>query len=304
MEQRISTREDYLKRINSVIEYIHTHLDENIDIERLAEVANFSRWHFQRIMSAFLGEPIWTYIMRRRVMTAAELLRTTSLPISEIACEVGYDAPSSLTKAFRLFHNISPTAYRNNKNLTLMQTVKISKQLDLKAPKIVTLESKNAIYLELRGAYASLDFGGAYQKLWNYVKTHKVFGKGIEHICLYHNDLTKVANEQDLLTHVCLVVPKATQEDGEIRLKTIESGKYAKFTYVGPYSNLHQVYDAIYGKWLCENGGCTCGGCTPKANDCDCGCILRDAPCFEKYISHPGKTPPEKLKTEIYVPIT
>ncbi|MDR0348689.1 MAG: AraC family transcriptional regulator, partial [Tannerella sp.] len=60
MEQRTSTQEDYLKRINSVTDYIHTHLDEDIDIERLAETAHFSRWHFQRIMTAFLGEPIWT----------------------------------------------------------------------------------------------------------------------------------------------------------------------------------------------------------------------------------------------------
>jgi AraC family transcriptional regulator len=304
MEQRTSTQEDYLKRINSVIDYIHAHLDEDIDIERLAETAHFSRWHFQRIMTAFLGEPVWTYIMRRRVTTAAGLLRTTALPIGEIACKVGYDAPSSLTKAFRLFHNTSPAAYRNNKNLTLMQTVKISKQMALKAPKIITLEPKNAIYLELRGAYAGLDFGGAYQKLWNYVKTHKTFGKGIEHICLYYTDPTKATGEQDLLTHVCLVVPKAVEEDGEIRLKTIAGGKYAKFTYIGPYTGLHQLYDAIYGKWLPESGHCTCGGCAPKAGDCDCGCILRDAPCFEKYINQPGKTPPEKLKTEIYVPIT
>jgi AraC family transcriptional regulator len=286
MEQRTSTQEDYLKRINCVTDYIRTHLDEDIDIERLAETAHFSRWHFQRIMTAFLGEPIWTYIMRCRVTAAAGLLRNTTLPVGEIAGKVGYDAPSSLTKAFRLFHNISPAAYRNNKNLTLMQTVKISKQMALKAPKIITLAPKNTIYLELRGAYAGLDFGGAYQKLWNYVKIHKVFGKGIEHICLYYTDPRK-ADEQDLLTHVCLVVPKAVEEDGEIRLKTITGGKYAKFTYVGPYTDLHQVYGAIYGKWLPESG-----------------LQLRDVPCFEKYISQPGRTPPEKLKTEICVPIT
>jgi AraC family transcriptional regulator len=58
------------------------------------------------------------------------------------------------------------------------------------------------------------------------------------------------------------------------------------FHYQGAYSNLDAVYDMIYGKLLPENG-----------------LRLRDYPCFEKYLNHPDRTEPEKLKTEIYIPV-
>ncbi|GHS99439.1 hypothetical protein FACS189421_09890 [Bacteroidia bacterium] len=51
--------------------------------------------------------------------TAAKLLRYSEMSISDIAYQVGYDMPSSLSKTFRLFYNISPNEYRNNKNYTI-----------------------------------------------------------------------------------------------------------------------------------------------------------------------------------------
>jgi AraC family transcriptional regulator len=50
--------------------------------------------------------------------------------------------------------------------------------------------------------------------------------------------------------------------------------------------NLSAVYDAIYSRWLPESG-----------------CALKDIPWFEKYINNPNNTSPEKLKTEIYIPV-
>ncbi|MDR1563015.1 MAG: AraC family transcriptional regulator, partial [Dysgonamonadaceae bacterium] len=253
MEQRISTREDYLKRINIVIEYINAHLDENIDIERLAEVSNFSKWHFQRIMKAYTGEPVGVYIIRVRVETAAKLLRYSEMSVSEIAYRVGYDTPSSLSKVFRMFYSISPSEYRNNKNYTIMKPVQLNEKLNLKAPKILTLETKQAIYLKLTGNYQTLDFGGAWNRLWQFVKENKLFSAGIEHIAIYHDD-PKVTEESKLRTDVCLVLPGKAESKGEIGVKTIEGGKYAMFLYIGSYEHLGAVYDTIYAKWLPESG--------------------------------------------------
>ena len=307
MEQRLSTKEDYLKRVNVVVDYINNHLNEDIDLEKLADLSNFSKWHFQRIMKAFLGEPIGTFVQRKRVETAVKLLRETDLPIRAIAYEVGYDAPSSLSKIFRLFYQVSPSEYRNNKSFMIMKPIKVNEKLSIKAPKIVTLEPKQAIYLQLTGSYSSLNYGDAWKRLWLFVKENKLFSAGIEHIAIYH-DNPAITEENKLRTDICLVLPKKAEPKDEIGVKIIEGGKYAKFLYVGSYEHLGAVYDAIYGTWLPENGGCTCEKCcTPHSqgvmSECDCGCILRDAPCLEKYLNNPDKTPPKKLKTEIYVPI-
>lgn len=71
MKNKPATTADYQRRINIVVEYIRTHLDETLDLRTLAEVSSFSPCHFHRIVSAFLGEPPGEFIARTRIETAA-----------------------------------------------------------------------------------------------------------------------------------------------------------------------------------------------------------------------------------------
>mgnify|MGYP000872145088 CR=1 FL=1 len=285
MQQRPTTKEEYLKQINIVIEYINNHIDESIELKTLADISCFSPFHFQRITKAFLGESIGAFVIRTRVETAARLIRYTELPIQDIAYRVGYDVPSSLSKVFKQFYGISPIEYRNNKNFVIMKAQQLNPDLKIKKPKVVTLESKQAIYISLQGAYSGLNFGGAWQQLWAYVKECKLFSAGMEHICIYHND-PKVTEESKLRTDVCLVIRKKAEAKGEIGVKEIKSGNYLVVHYQGSYDSLGVVYDRIYSKFIPEGSY-----------------QLRDSFCFEKYLNSPENTAPEKLKTEIYVPI-
>ena len=284
MQQKLSTREEYLKRINVVVEYINNHLNENIDMKKLSEISNFSPFHFQRIMRAFLGEPIGAFIVRKRVETAAQLIRHTELPIQEIAYSVGYDTPSSLSKVFRQFYGISPKEYRNDKEFIIMKPIQINEELKLK-PKVVELEPKQAIYVKVSGDYQKIDYCGAWNKLWSYVKENKLYSAGIEHIAISYDD-PKVTEADKLRSDICLVLPKKAEPKGEIGVKTMEGGKYLMFLYQGPYENLASVYDTIHAKYILE------GEYT-----------LRHSYCFDKYVNNPDNTPADKLKTEIYIPI-
>lgn len=285
MEIKTSTREEYLKRVNVVVDYINNHLDEELDLQKLAEMSNLSTYHFHRIMKAFLGETLGAYIIRVRLETAVRLLRYTDLPVEQIAYSVGYEMPSSLSKSFKQFYDITPLEYRNNKNFVIMKPVQLNPDLNLKSPKVIDIETKKAIYIRLTGAYSELDFCGAWGKLWAYVKENKLFSAGIEHISIYHDD-PKVTNSEKLRTDVCLVLPKPAEPKGEIGMKEIAGGKYAVFSYQGPYTNLGIVYDTIFAQWLPDSGY-----------------ELRNAPLYEKYINDPSRTEEAKLKTEIYIPL-
>lgn len=285
MEIRQATQQEYQERVNRVVEYIHNHLDENIDLNKLAELSHFSPWHFHRIMKAFLREPLGAFIIRMRVETAARLLRHTDMSISEIAYRVGYEVPSSLSKTFRQFYDISPNEYRNNKDYTIMRPLLLNPELKLKEPKIQTIEPKQVIYIRLHGEYKSLDYCKAWTSLWEYVKKEHLFSAGIEHLCIYYND-PKVTEPDKLQTEVCLVLPKKAVPKGEIGVKEVAGGKYAVFLYQGSYQNLGTVYDTIYSQWL------------PASSY-----RLSSQPGFEKYLNHPDRTEPEKLKTEIYIPV-
>ena len=80
MQQKKTTKEEYQKCVNVVVEYINQHLGEDIDLKSLARISNFSPFYFHRIMKAFLGEPIGTFIVRTRTEAAARLLHRIFIP--------------------------------------------------------------------------------------------------------------------------------------------------------------------------------------------------------------------------------
>ena len=278
------TYNDYIQRINKVVAYINNHLDETLDLKTLANEAALSDFHFHRIFKALKGEAIGAYITRLRLEATARLLRYTALTIEEIAFNIGYETPASLSKAFKKQYGISPTEYRTNKDTYIMKKEIINPDLALKTPKIVTLEPKNLIYVALTGAYGSLDYGKAYEQLWAVIKAQKLFTKGIESICISYDD-PKITEGSLQRSDVCLAIHKPATPQEEVSCKTLAGGKYAVFFYQGSYENLSQVYDTAV-RWVIDHQY-----------------TLREEPFFEKYLNDARRTPKEKLKTEIYIPI-
>ena len=278
------TYNDYIQRINKVVAYINNHLDETLELKTLANEAALSDFHFHRIFKALKGEAIGGYITRLRLEATARLLRYTALTIEEIAFNIGYETPASLSKAFKKQYGISPTEYRTNKDTYIMKKEIINPDLALKAPKIVTLEPKNLIYVTFTGAYGSLDYGKAYEQLWAVIKAQKLFTKGIESICISYDD-PKITEGSLQRSDVCLAIHKPASPQDEVSCKTLAGGKYAVFFYQGSYENLSQVYDTAV-RWVIDHEY-----------------TLREEPFFEKYLNDARRTPKEKLKTEIYIPI-
>lgn len=285
MQQRTSTRDEYLKCVNVVVEYINNHLGEEIDLSSLAEMSNFSPFHFHRIMKALLGEPIGAFIVRTRIEAAARLLRYTDMTISDIAYQVGYNAPSSLSKLFKQFYGISPIEYRNNKEYTIMKKVELNSNLDVSV-EVKEITSKKLIYIRLSGDYKGLDFASAWGRLFKFAQEENLISDNcIEYLCVYHDD-PKVTESDKLRTDICLALSKSAKAKGEVGVKEIPGGKYAIFRYKGPYSNLSAVYDTVYGRLVQDNGF-----------------KVVNSPVFEKYVNNPSDTAPENLITEIYIPV-
>lgn len=275
----------YTQKLNLIIEHINNNLDSKIDIKTLAEISNFSPFHFHRITRALLGEPIGAYISRTRLETAAKMIRYSSLGIEAIAYHVGFETPSSLSKAFKNYFGVTPTAYRKNKLFTFkkMNIVKIT--LNIKKPKIQDIENKQCLYYRMYGAYQTLDYMGAWKKLWGQVKAQKLFTKGIQHFGLPYDD-PKITDENKIRYDACLIIHKDAKPIDDIGIKTIKGGKFAVFLYQGSYKYFAEVYDYIFNEWLIESGY-----------------EIRDEPVMERYISHPERVAEEKLKTEFYIPI-
>lgn len=107
------SRPAYEARMHRVLEHIDRHLNEALDLEALAEVANFSPFHFHRLFAAWTGERFGDYVRRRRLENAAvRLMAQPRSAVLDIALAVGFGSAEAFARAFKIRFGASPTAWR------------------------------------------------------------------------------------------------------------------------------------------------------------------------------------------------
>ena len=84
-------------RLRIAIDYIHAHLDRALSMAEIAGSVNTSPTYFASLFKAATGISLHQYVIRQRVDRAQLLLKTTSLPISNVASQVGFANASHLT---------------------------------------------------------------------------------------------------------------------------------------------------------------------------------------------------------------
>jgi AraC-like DNA-binding protein len=81
----------------------------------LARSANLSRFHFDRVVAAAIGESPVAFRRRLLLERAACALRLTEASVTHIGIEAGYEATESFTRAFRSAFGVSPRAFRRSR---------------------------------------------------------------------------------------------------------------------------------------------------------------------------------------------
>ena len=100
------------QKIGAAIEYINQHFRENITLEILAEQVGYSRSHFSAEFHKWMGMTTWNYISIKRVEEALALIKTTDLPILEIALACGFNNAANFGKTFKKYTNLTPSSFR------------------------------------------------------------------------------------------------------------------------------------------------------------------------------------------------
>lgn len=106
------TNERYETRINRALALIDRHIDQDLSIERLADEACMSPFHFHRIFSALTGESVHAMTTRMRMERALALARRAKRPQwKAIAAAVGYRSQDVFTRAFKRYFGCTPSAF-------------------------------------------------------------------------------------------------------------------------------------------------------------------------------------------------
>ena len=95
-----------------VVQYIRGHMDEDLRQEELAAMVQLSSAQLDRRMKKVFQVSTSAFVRKSRIEYAAEQLRTTKIPISEIALNCGYGDQSAFTRQFRATVGMPPAAYR------------------------------------------------------------------------------------------------------------------------------------------------------------------------------------------------
>ena len=98
--------------ITRACEYIQQYYNSHIDIDELARIANFSRYHFIRQFKQATGYTPYHYIKQLRLQKGHALLTDTNLTVSEIAGICGFLSPSHFTSDFKSKFHMTPSRLR------------------------------------------------------------------------------------------------------------------------------------------------------------------------------------------------
>lgn len=110
-----SSRDEYARRLNGVLDHIDAHLGDTLEVPHLASVANFSPFHFHRLFSVWMGETVGDYLRRRRLDVGASMLvHRPRQSILDVAVEVGFGSAEAFSRAFRQHFNVSPSHWRTD----------------------------------------------------------------------------------------------------------------------------------------------------------------------------------------------
>lgn len=308
---------EYIARINRTIDYIEANIDKSMTLEELASVANFSRFHFNRIFQSIVGESPFQFILRVRIEKAATLLLINSNEsISAIAFKCGFSDISIFSRNFKNYFGRSATAYREapEKNSNISQadsnTSKTNsnkgqkvnrpglyfcpelktnhwrtKMKQNKSVEVRELPKMTVAYIRHIGPYK----GNAtlFERLWDRLFSwagprNLIGGKDFRSLIIYHDD-PGVTIEDKLRMSVCITVPPDTKVDGEVGKMDIEAARYVIARFEITSDEFQQAWDWVYGQWF------PASGYQPD-----------DKPCFEMYPEEPKDG---KFVVDICVPV-
>ncbi len=274
---------NYQERLNRVSEHIHTHLDDALDLNKLAALAYLSPYHFHRIYRAVRGETVSTTVRHLRLHRAAAQLAQADLTIKQISTAAGYLNVQSFTRAFNERYAMPPARYRKLGSHSQYQATNLARSIAMYNVTLKTIPALEVVSVPHTGSYLQISL--AFERLGGWLGARNLISPSSRMFGMYYDDPASVAEAQ-LRSRACVSVSQTCALEPPLECVTIAGGEYAVLLHKGAYAALPAAYEWLFGVWLVQAGR-----------------ELRDAPALEEYLNTPMDTAPEDLLTDIYLPL-
>jgi AraC family transcriptional regulator len=283
-----STARSHAARLGRVVDHIHAHLDDALDLNRLAELAHLSPHHWHRVYHAMYGETLAATVKRLRLHRAAGYLAHGDWDVARVAREAGYPNLQSFTRIFKSVYGLPPARYRlQGRHAPFVQAASSAPAPAL-APNgypvsVLYLPELALTAVAHSGPY--MQIGQAFDTLMRQLAPRGLIHAGSRLVGLYHDDPDSVPEAQ--LRSMAAVVG-APPVDTAAPLQAVQrpAGFYAVLRYQGPYASMRAAYHWLFGQWLPQSDW-----------------QAADTPLLEEYLNNPRDTPPNELLSLIYLPL-
>lgn len=98
-------------KLRRVLDFIHTHLDQNLALSELAAIAQVSPNYFAAQFKCAMGMPPHQYLILQRIERAKDLLIREKLLIADVATQLGFAHQSHFTKHFKRVMGVTPRQF-------------------------------------------------------------------------------------------------------------------------------------------------------------------------------------------------
>ena len=282
----------YAARFERVLAHIDAHLDDDLSIDRLCQVAALSKFHFHRQFAARFGVGVGRYVMLRRLQRAAHRLATRPADrVIDIALDSGYDSAEAFTRAFRQHTGVTPSHFRRAPQAIDWPAFSMLLAFHNHPPRpamhpvrIVDFPVTRVAVLTHRGDPRTV--GATVQRFIAWRREHRLPPATHATFNVFHDNPHEVdpaTYRMDLCVALDTDVPPNPLG---ITSQHLPSGRCAVLRHTGPDTALEAAIVHLYRDWLPTSGE------TP-----------RDAPLFAQRVSFPPEVAADEAVVDLYLPL-
>jgi AraC family transcriptional regulator len=281
------SREEYRARIEQVVTYITTHLEEPLNLENIAGMSHFSPYHFHRIFTAVMGETPQDLVNRLRLERAANLLLKSTRSVTEIAFACGFSSSSTFARSFKRHFGISAGAYAR-RGVEIIPPLSIQGMPASFTPPEIRMAAMPGLHLatiaDMRG-YALEDICRAWEKLYRWACAREIITNETHMVGISFDD-PLITPPEKCRYYACLSVPQTVGADNLVGVLDIPAARCVVCRALVPPEHIQLIYRYFYSEWLPDSG-------------------LQPAsfPAYEIYYETPENNSQGKFLMEVCIPV-
>lgn len=273
----------YQNRLNRVVDHLYAHLESDLNHEDLAQIACLSPFHWHRIYKAMQGETVSVTLKRLRLDRAADRLANSDIAIGEVGERAGYSTVESFGRAFKDAYGQAPADYRKHGSHAAYKTARVAQDTGRFGVVIEDFPQVRCASVPHIGSFMKID--QAMAKLFGTLAERGLVPGNPQMMAQFFGDPDAV-DEDALRSAACVPVAETVVLDPPLQEAIVRGGPYARLRYQGPYADMKDAYQWLYGIWLPASG-----------------LEAAHAPTVEKYLNSPQNVMPTELLTDICLPL-